>query len=395
MSNSLSYLASVQRTGLFLRRFGFDLALVLLAAQGVSEEIGRAPGQSPVGPGVEAAAVVLLVLPLFARRWFPFAAPVIVWVLGAAYSFVDGTFVASSFTIYVAGVAAAYLLGNLNDPVRSRIGLAVVISGAAVVVSNDPGQTGADFVTIPATFTVAWLAGVALRSRAEQAERAEERASVAERERESAARVAVAEERARITRELHDIVAHAVSVMVLQVGAVRHRLPDSLSEDREALRTVEDVGRGALTEMRHLLSETQDDDVADRSPQPGLDRLDALVGKVRLAGLEVRLHNEGEPIPLPRAIDLSAYRIIQEGLTNSLKHSGAGKAEVTVRYASRALQIEVLDDGNGATVDDGQGHGLLGIQERVKIYGGEMTAGAAPGGGYLLSVRLPVADHPT
>jgi signal transduction histidine kinase len=202
--------------------------------------------------------------------------------------------------------------------------------------------------------------------------------------------MAVAEERARITRELHDIVAHAVSVMVLQVGAVRHRLPDSLSEDREGLRTVEEVGRGALTEMRRLLSETHHDDEADRSPQPGLDRLGALMEEVRLAGLEVRFRVEGQPVSLPRAIDLSAYRIIQEGLTNSLKHSGARAAEVTVRYAIGDLHLEVFDDGAGATIDDGLGRGLMGIRERVKIYGGEMTAGGSSEGGYLLKVSLPI-----
>ena len=390
----MSYVASVQRMARFLRRFGFELILVLVAVQGVFEVIGLPTGGAAVGRALRAVAVVLVVLPLFARRRFPFAAPLLVWVLGAVYSFVDGALVASSFSVYFAGVAAAYLFGNLGDPVRPRIGLAVVIAGAAVVVANDPRHTVADFVTIPATFTVAWLAGVAMRARSEQAEHAEERASQAERERESTARIAVAEERARITRELHDIVAHAVSVMVLQVGAVRHRLPDSLSEAREGLRTVEEVGRGALTEMRRLLSETNHDDQADRSPQPGLDRLGALMEEVRLAGLEVRLQVDGEPVSLPRAIDLSAYRIIQEGLTNSLKHSGARVADVTVRYTTRDVHLEVIDDGAGATINDGLGRGLMGIRERVKIYGGEMTAGAS-NGGYLLKVRLPIAGYPT
>jgi signal transduction histidine kinase len=380
----------VHRIALFLRRFGFEVILVLLAVEGVFEVIGLTNHGAEVGRAVRAIAVVLVALPLFARRWFPFAAPLGVWVLGAVYSFFDGVFVASSFSVYVAGVAAAYLFGNLGDPVRPRIGLAVILAGAAVVVSNDPRHTVADFVSIPATFTVAWLAGVALRARSEQAEHAEERASLAERERESSARMAVAEERARITRELHDIVAHAVSVMVLQVGAVRHRLPDSLSEDREGLRTVEEVGRGALTEMRRLLSETHHDDEADRSPQPGLDRLGALMEEVRLAGLEVRFRVEGQPVSLPRAIDLSAYRIIQEGLTNSLKHSGARAAEVTVRYTTRDVHLEVFDDGAGATIDDGLGRGLMGIRERVKIYGGEMTAGGSSKGGYLLKVSLPI-----
>jgi signal transduction histidine kinase len=229
-----------------------------------------------------------------------------------------------------------------------------------------------------------------VRERAEQAEEAEERAAQAEREREAAARVAVAEERARIARELHDIVAHAVSVMVLQVGAVRHRLPQELAEDREALDDVERAGRTALAEMRRLLGAMRrDGDGVDLSPQPGLDRLESLADEVGRAGLPVRLHVEGEAGPLPRAVDLSAYRIVQEGLTNALKHAGASHADVTVRYETDELRLEVRDDGVGTASTDGLGHGLVGIRERVKIYGGEMSAGAAPEGGFVLSARLP------
>src|SRR5439155_21225888 len=155
------------------------------------------------------------------------------------------------------------------------------------------------------------------------------RATQAERERDAAARIAVAEERARIARELHDIVAHAVSVMVLQVGAVRHKLPDALAEDREALTGVEQAGRTALAEMRRLLAAMRrDGDEAELTPQPGLDGLDSLVEKVSRAGLPVRLHVDGERYPLPAAIDLSAYRIVQEGLTNALKHARASNADV-------------------------------------------------------------------
>jgi len=346
---------------------------------------------SPLWAG---AAVILVVLPLFARRRYPFAAPIAVWLLGTAVSFVDGQLVVTSFSVYVAGAAAAYLLGNLPEPSRARIGLFVVLIGASVVVYNDPTRDMSDFVTIPATFAIAWLAGLALRSRADRAEEAEERAATAERERESAARVAVAEERSRITRELHDVVAHAVSVMVLQVGAVRHRLPDSLRGDRDALRAVEDTGRSALNEMRRLLGVIHDgDEEAELAPQPGLDRLDSLVEEVRLAGLEVRVRREGQPLSLPRAIDLSAYRIVQEGLTNCLKHADATRADVTLRYALDELQIEVLDDGVGPTTSDGFGRGIMGIRERVKIYGGEMAAGAGPDGGFRLEARLPVQGY--
>jgi signal transduction histidine kinase len=159
----------------------------------------------------------------------------------------------------------------------------------------------------------------------------------------------VAEERTRIARELHDIVAHAVSVMVLQVGAVRHQLPDGMAEERDALSSVEHAGRTALVEMRRLLAATRrDGDEAELAPQPGLDRLNSLLEEIGRAGLRVRLHVDGEPFPLPRAIDLSAYRIVQEGLTNALKHARASQADVTVHYLPDELQLEVRDDGEAA-----------------------------------------------
>jgi signal transduction histidine kinase len=222
-------------------------------------------------------------------------------------------------------------------------------------------------------------------------EAAEMRATLAEREREAAAKIAVAEERARIARELHDIVAHAVSVMVLQIGAVRHKLSDDLAEDRDALRGVEQAGRTALAEMRHLLAAMRPDgDGVELGPQPGLDRLDALLDDVGRAGLPVRLHVEGEAFSLPRALDLSAYRIVQEGLTNSLKHARASHADVTLRYRPDELEVEVLDDGTGSARTDGLGHGLVGIRERVTIYGGEMSVGSPPRGGFVLNARLPL-----
>ena len=187
-----------------------------------------------------------------------------------------------------------------------------------------------------------------MRERAAQAEAAEVRAAQAERERDAAARIAVAEERTRIARELHDIVAHAVSVMVLQVGAVRHGLPAALAGDRDALRGVEQVGRTALTEMRRLLAAMRlDGDEAALMPQPGLDNLRSLVDEIGRAGLPVVLNVGGQPVPLPRAVDLSAYRIAQEGLTNALKHARATKAELALDYRPGELQIDVRDDGVG------------------------------------------------
>jgi signal transduction histidine kinase len=390
---SLKYLQAVSRLGDLARRYGFDALMAVLASQAiiviaVRRDAADAP-QTPLWFSLPAIAV--MVLPLFARRRFPFGAPATYWLIAVASSFIDGRLIPFPAGVYILGMTTAFLLGNLRDAVMARIGLAIVVGGSAIIIYNMPEHSAAEQFFIPLVFGISWLAGFALRERAEQAEAAELRANQAEREREVAARIAVAEERARIARELHDIVAHAVSVMVLQVGAVRHKLPQELEEDRDALGRVEQAGRTALAEMRRLLGAMRrDGDGVELAPQPGLDGLDSLLEDVGRAGLPVRLHVDGDPLPLPQAIDLSAYRIVQEGLTNTLKHAGASRAEVTVRYRANELELEVVDDGAGGASSDGLGHGLVGIRERVKIYGGEMSAGTAPAGGFVLSARLPL-----
>jgi signal transduction histidine kinase len=199
-------------------------------------------------------------------------------------------------------MVAAVLLGNLPSSRQARVGLLIVAACATVIVYHDPTHSISDFLLIPVLFSIGWLVGFALHERAEDAQAAERRAAQAERDREVAARVAVAEERARIARELHDVVAHAVSVMVLQVGAVRHRMPPDRAEDRDALRNVEVAGRTALAEMRRLLDAMRrDDDELDLVAHPGLRDLAALVDEVRAAGLDVRLRIHGEPADLPPA----------------------------------------------------------------------------------------------
>jgi signal transduction histidine kinase len=367
------------------------IALLLVAAM-LEVLVGR---NSPDAPRTTLwfvlPAIAILFIPILARRWFPFA-PGAHWLLAAGIAFVDWRLIPFAISIFVVGLVAAFLLGNLRDPVQAGVGLALVIGGPATVVYKIPGHTVAMMIFIPLEFAIAWVAGFALRERVAQAEAAEVRAAQAERERDAAARIAVAEERVRIARELHDIVAHAVSVMVLQVGAVRHKLPETLAEDSDALRNVEQAGRTALAEMRGLLAAMRGDgDEAEFSPQPGLDGLDSLLEEIGRAGLPVRLHLDGEPVALPRGIDLSAYRIVQEGLTNALKHARASNADVTVRYRPDELHIEVRDNGEGSSTSDGLGHGLVGVRERVKIYGGEMSAGSANGSGFILSTRLPLS----
>src|SRR5262245_38329859 len=370
------------------RLYWVDALIALLAIAGALELVvaRNSPSDPPTSLWLSILLLAVLVAPIFARRRFPFAGPAAYWVLAAAITYYDGLLIPFIGSLGVVGLATAFMLGNLRNGLKAGLGLAIITVSIVIVVYNIPGEERtSDFVFISLRFVVAWLAGYAMRERAEQAEAAEERAVRDEQEREAAARVAVAEERARIARELHDIVAHAVSVMVLQVGAVRHKLPDELDEDRNALTGVERAGRTALAEMRRLLAAMRrDDEEVALGPQPGLDALEALAGDVGRAGLPVRLHVEGEPAALPAAIDLSAYRIVQEGLTNALKHAHATNADVTLRYAPDELQIEVRDDGKGSASSDGLGHGLVGVRERVKIFGGEMSAGSADDSGFVL-----------
>ena len=383
--------------------YWLDVLVVLLAASSVVELV--LTQDQPKAPSTTlwflVPAVAILALPTLVRRRYPFGAAAAFWLLGAALSFVDGRLFASIESLYILGVLFSFMLGNLPNPAHARIGLAVAIGSAALAVYNIPENTVAEVIFVPLVFGSCWLAGYLVRERAERAEAAEVRAvlaererEAAEREREAAARVAVAEERARIARELHDVVAHAVSMMVLQVGAVRHNVLEGQAADVDALHVAERMGRTALAEMRQLLGAMRrNGDAVEFAPQPGLDDLQALVEDVGRAGLPVHLHVDGDPIPVSRARSLSAYRIVQEGITNALKHASASQVDVTLRYVQDELEIEVRDDGRGIFPSDGLGHGLVGIRERVKIFGGEMSAGAAPEGGFVLRTRLPIADE--
>ena len=217
------------------------------------------------------------------------------------------------------------------------------------------------------------------------------RARLAERERDVAAREAVVEERARIARELHDAVAHSVSMIVIQAGAERRVLGESDSSTREVLQTIEQIGRGALTEMRRLVGMLRTD-AADRlAPQPTLTDLPILMTQVREAGLPVEFRVDGEPRELPVGIELSAYRIVQEALTNALKHAGRAHATGSVRDGPDSLELEIADDGAGTPADvPGGGHGLAGIRERVTLYGGKFDASARQSGGFAVRVLLPL-----
>jgi signal transduction histidine kinase len=384
----------VNRLRTFMTAHGLDALIVALAVAAAAGIASREDPSRPEGIRLvfEVAAVATMIAALLLRRRAPLVVPAGTWLVSAALSFLDGGLIVGQGPVSIAGMVAAVLLGNLREVRQARVGLAVVVVSATCVVLNDPTHSWGDLFFTPLLFAVGWLVGFALHERSEQTQAAEQRAARAEREREGAARVAVAEERARIARELHDVVAHAVSVMVLQVGAVRHRMPDEDGGSREALRNVEQAGRTALAEMRRLLDAMRrEEDHLDLAPQPGMDKLAGLLTDVRAAGLDVRLEVEGDPVPLSPGLDLSAYRIVQEGLTNALKHAHAEHALVRIRYGAADLELEVHDDGRGAGVSDGLGHGLVGIGERVKIFGGEMSAGPMLEGGFALRALLPMA----
>ena len=281
----------------------------------------------------EVFAVAAVVLTLLWRRRFPFAAPAVTWLLSAALSFVDGLLIVDKAGLFVAGMGAALLLGNLRRDTQARVGLAIVLGGAAIVIYNDPDHARA---TSSSRRCCSRSAGCRLRAgeRTEQTEAAEERAT-RPREARAAARVAVAEERGRIARELH----RRRRARRQRDGPPGGGCAPPDARDRhggsETLKNVEQAGRTALAEMRRLLNAMRrDGDELELLPHPGLDNLDSLVDDVRAAGLPVRLQIRGEPFALPPGLDLSAYRILQEGLTNALKHARASQAEVDVDYSA-------------------------------------------------------------
>jgi signal transduction histidine kinase len=249
-----------------------------------------------------------------------------------------------------------------------------------------------------------WLAWALARARGQHRTALQERGWLLERERERAARTAVEAERARISRELHDVVSHNVSLMVVQAGAAREVLTTMPDAATTALIAVETAGRDAMTELRHLLgllapSASGDDepDDSDLTPQPSLSRLSPLIDRISFAGLPVEVRIAGEPRPLPPGIDATAYRIVQEALTNALRHGDGSPAEVTIRYADRSLRVEVLNGGPSVLtgghhrpVEDGAGRGLAGLRERVAVYGGDLDARRRLGGGYRVRARIPL-----
>jgi signal transduction histidine kinase len=384
----------VSRLWSFALRYWFDA--LILAGLGISlatAVTGQDNSDGPTGPlWFDVLAVLAMLLPLFARRRFPFGAPAATVAAVTLGSFVDERLVPYDFIAFLAGCTAVFLFALLRDRSMAVVGLALALGAEAVVAHNDPQGGIDDFLFISLLFAAVWTIGFALGRKFEEADEAKERAARLEREREERARAAVAEERARIARELHDIVGHSVSVMTIQASGVRLLLRPEQEREREALLVVERTGREALAEMRRLVGVLRRPEEAPAlAPQPSLEHVERLVQQAREAGLEVELRVEGDAVQLPVGVDLTAYRLVQEALTNALKHARATRAEVVVHYAGGHVELTVSDDGRGVGGADSGGHGLVGMRERVSVYGGELEAGPQPSGGYRLRARLPVA----
>jgi signal transduction histidine kinase len=387
------YLQTVKRLWPLARRYWFDAVVVAMAGIGVTGAVlGRGHEIGPEGPlWFDVLAMLAIVLPLLARRRFPFGAPAAVGIAAALISFVDKTVVPFDGVTFLVGCAALFLVGLLRDRAQAVAGFAVAEGVLAVVVHNDPRSGVGNFVVASIIFAIVWTIAFGVGRKSVEADEARERAFRAEREREERARSAVAEERARIARELHDVVGHSVSVMTVQASGVRRLLRPDQEREREALLIVERTGREALAEMRRMVGVLRRPEEAPAlAPQPSLDHLNRLVDQAREAGLPVELRIEGEASQLPAGVDLTAYRLVQEGLTNVVKHAQATRAEVLVNYGDGYLEVTVRDDGQGVGNGDGGGHGLVGMRERVSVYGGELDAGPQTGGGYRLRAKLPL-----
>jgi signal transduction histidine kinase len=369
-----------------LRRhpFASDAALALALAALVLSDVFTSRGYLTGSLSVYVPVALLMTLPLAWRRSAPLAVTAVVMGAFAAQSLIlDPT--PTPDVELIPALAAMYSVGAHENRRASYLGLAIGLAAGLVWLGVD------DFLLPTVVFGGAWLAGTVVQKRNLYAEALAQRARVLEREQEANARIAAAEERVRLARELHDVVGHSVSVMVVQAGAERLALGDDRPETREALLAIEQTGREALAEMSRLLGLLRSgDEGLSLAPQPSLRHIEALVGTVREAGLPVDLQVEGRRRDLPPSVDASAYRILQEALTNVVKHAGPARASVIVRYDTDAVELEVADDGPGAANGNGDGYGLAGMRERVELHGGRLETGARSQGGFVVRARLPL-----
>ena len=341
--------------------------------------------------------IVVMVAPVMFRRRYPVGAFAVAVVAGAFEVLINFRATGADLAILILlYTLAAYRPRNVSLP-----GLMVVLVGCAAAVARwfparlDTAQAFfAGSISLIAPSLIAWVLGDSMRWRRAFYQGLEERATQLERERDANAQVAAAAERARIARELHDVVAHNVSVMVVQADGAGFALDNEPERARQALADISRTGRQALAEMRRLLGVLRSSGARSTiSPLPGMSQLGDLLAQTRRAGLEVSMTVSGPARSFPAGIDLAAYRVVQEALTNVRKHAGpAARAAVAVRYGHAELSLEISDDGRGAAAhSDGGGHGLTGMRERVGMYGGTLETGPRPGGGFRVLARIPVA----
>ncbi len=367
----------------------------LIAAAFVAMTVAEAAFGSDVESPVKHAVVAGL--GMVALAWRRRASLVVAAVVVASNVISDPN---GQFTTLLSLVLVSFTVGAENDPPKNYVGFGVVFV-PFIVVSIIQGFVPSDLAAGLVFFAGPWAVGVITRGQIASAGEAVARAEQLERNRELEAARAAAEERTRIARELHDIVSHSISVVTIQTQAVRRRLGPEYAAEARDLADVESTAREALAEMRRLFGvlRTEGDQPLALAPQPGLSELDRLVRQVASGDMEVTLRVEGEPVPLSPGVDLAAYRIAQEGLTNALRHAGARRADVLVRYSPGQLDVEVQDDGRGLPPESangsppqGGGHGLLGIRERVALYGGTVDLGPSPSGGVRLAASLPLKE---
>ncbi len=398
-------LGDVHRLYDFLRRHptGVDSfwALLLLGLSGLAVVEGSGEGPAVVQAGTALALCVVIAL----RR----KAPERMMLLATAAGVAQLAFDVGPNIWDFAMLVIIYTVASGNTRWASRYALVACVAAPVLATLRwpDPPEysstgksiMGIVFLTVP--FVLAWVLGDSVRTRRAYWAQLEERATRLEKEREQQAQIAVTAERARIARELHDVVAHNVSVMVVQADGAAYVLDASPEQAKQALETISGTGRQALAEMRRLLGVLRTDDSGEGGeyvPQPDVEQIGDLVEQVRGAGLPVEFRIEGAPRPLPSGVELTAYRIVQEALTNTRKHGGPDVgASVRLTYFDDGLGLLVEDDGRGAQHElyeaggaDGMGHGLIGMRERVGMVGGTLDAGPRPGGGFRISVLLPI-----
>src|SRR4051794_3572182 len=391
---------SMARLGARVVSAGDVLLPTVLAAMAIYEIWGAtlaAPGFA--GPRVvQTLGALLMIVPLGWRRQYPVA----VLMCAFAGAAVEWPWLRSSgqlsFEAFVVILVVWYSVGahaELRRGLRAAGVVLVAVVAADVADSIAGYHEPFDNAALYPLLFVAWALGNGFRKHGTRERELEAHAVALERERDEKVGVAAAEERVRIARELHDVVAHSVSVMVVQIGGARGILDSEPETARETLRSAEQTGRQALAEMRRMLGILRTpDNGRGLAPQPSLKHVDTLIDQAREAGLSVEVHTEGPPHTLAPGVDLAAYRIVQEALTNAVKHAGPAHAEVILRYARDQLEIEVRDDGRGPAPPPNDhadpGHGLVGMNERVALYGGALSTGPCNGGGFAVRASLPL-----